>query len=35
MQLRYTYIETGSRGVGVGADLHNKRGEGGRAAGGY
>jgi hypothetical protein len=31
---RYTCIEAGSRGGGVGADWQNKRGEGGGAAGG-
>ncbi len=35
MQLRYTYIETGSRGVGLGTDWQSKRREGGGAAGGY
>jgi hypothetical protein len=33
VQPRYPYIEAGSRGVGVGADWQNKRGEGGGAAG--
>ncbi len=35
MQPRYTYIEAGSRGEGVGADWQYQRGEGGGAAGGY
>jgi hypothetical protein len=35
VQLRYTYIETGSRGVGLGTDWQSKRREGGGAAGGY